>query len=120
MEFEGAEGTAAGALIRLALTSTTLHPDEISAAVAAEVARAGLGEAALYLACLEQRELLPLSARRSGGPEGIDIDGSAAGTAYRTEEPVVESGADGVVRAWLPLMDSAERLGVMSLRTEMK
>lgn len=106
-------------LARLALASTSLHPDHIADVVADEVARAGLGDATLYLACLEQRELRLLGPRRAGDDaRPIAIGDSPAAIAYRTERPVIEELSDGNACVWLPLMDSAERLGVMSVQTD--
>ena len=120
MAAESAGRQSTAILERLALASTTLHPDDIATLVAQEVSGAGLGDARLYLACLEQRELIPLPARGEtpSTDNRIDIDDSPAGTAYRSELPVVEAGDEAeTVTVWLPLMDSAERLGVMALTT---
>ena len=100
------------------MVSTTLHPDDIADVIAAEVAKAGLGEATLYLSCLEQLEMNRLGpSGDDSDPAVIPVDDSPAAIAYRTERPVVESGA-GMAQTWFPLMDSAERLGVMSVRTD--
>jgi hypothetical protein len=45
--------------------------------------------------------------------EELAIDGTVAGRAYRTERPVVARGDDGSSTMWLPLLDSAERYGVV-------
>jgi hypothetical protein len=108
-------------LVRLALASTTLHPDDLADLVADEVARAGLGEAAVYLVCLEQRTLRRLGPHREGNePAEVEVGESAAGLAYRRERPVVEGGEGGGFCAWYPLMDSAERIGVISVRTDVE
>lgn len=104
-------------LERLALASTTLHPDDIPGLITDEASRGGLGETRLYLADLEQRELIHFAAGGQSTSAPLPIDDSPAGTAYRTEQPVIEPGSESEVTTWLPLMDSAERLGVMSLRS---
>lgn len=116
-----AQATVESVLVRLALASTTLHPDDIADLVAGEMAAAGLGEARLYLVCLEQRELRLLGPHREGRDGApIEIGDSPAALAYRTERPAIEEVTAGLFRVWLPLMDSAERLGVISLETEHK
>ena len=118
MAFDGGGSTADSVLVRLALLSTTLHPDDMADVIREEVAKAGLGDAALYLACLEQRELIAFGPEPHGGPTRFPIEDSAGAMAYRTERPAGEAGPRGGSRTWFPLMDSAERLGVMSLDTD--
>lgn len=119
MEFADARSTADSVLLRLSLVSTTLHPDDIADVVREEVAKAGLGEARLYLACLEQRDLIAFDPNADSEPERLPIDDSPAATAYKCERLVSEAGSGGGSRTWFPLMDSAERLGVMRLDTEL-
>ena len=67
---------------------------------------------ALYLVDLDQVEL-----RALGSPPGTDVlavDGTSAGMAFRDVEPVVEW-HDGGRRLWLPIVDSAERVGVLAV-----
>ena len=108
------------ALTSLVLASTRLHPDDIPQVVANEATKLGVTDLVIYLADMEQRLLVPLQ------PPGVEplaplaIDGTVAGRAYRTQRPVVSAGgagggpAGGVTTMWLPLMDSAERIGVVS------
>lgn len=63
----------------------------------------------LYLADLAQDVLLRFS---GAGEVELDIDATVAGRAFRTTAPVVVDGADGR-RAWVPLLDGADRLGVI-------
>ncbi|MFJ6697972.1 PP2C family protein-serine/threonine phosphatase [Streptomyces sp. NPDC091272] len=73
----------------------------------------GLDSAAVYLADLQQRHLLPLDTAE----DALGVDDSLAGACYRTQSPRV--GAEqppGPVTAWLPLVDGSERLGVMAVR----
>jgi hypothetical protein len=100
----------AGALSRLALASTHLHPDAIPAVVTREAAAMGAADARIYLADMEQVTLI-----RFGGDDArIAIDGTVAGQAYRTERPVRTRTDDRAV-VWLPLLDSAERFGVVAV-----
>ncbi|MER7170301.1 PP2C family protein-serine/threonine phosphatase [Streptomyces mesophilus] len=65
-----------------------------------------------YLADLQQRRLIPL-----GSPaEPLAVDDSAGGWAYRKQDLHIEE--DGrAITVWLPLIDGAERLGVLAAST---
>ncbi|WP_329538645.1 PP2C family protein-serine/threonine phosphatase [Streptomyces sp. NBC_01358] len=71
----------------------------------------GLHDSVVYLTDLEQRLLVPLTGH---GPE-LDIDGSLAGWACRTRSLRVEEAKVSGLKAWLPLVDGAERLGVVGV-----
>ncbi|MER7779212.1 PP2C family protein-serine/threonine phosphatase [Streptomyces sp. NPDC096191] len=71
----------------------------------------GLRHTVVYLVDLQQRHLVP----QTGMASALPVDGSLAGWSYRTQAlRVEESGADGVT-AWFPLLDGAERLGVLAV-----
>lgn len=72
----------------------------------------GLGSALIYLVDLQQRLLIPLD----DVSEPLQVDRSPAGWAYRTVSPRVADSDDGMI-VWLPLVDGAERLGVLAVRT---
>jgi hypothetical protein len=98
--------------VGLLLASTRLHPDDIPAAVAHEAAKLGLEDVVIHLVDLEQRVLVPFP-----GEGELSVDGTLAGRAYRTERPVVGEPVDGRTTVWIPLLDSAERLGVFEVTT---
>jgi hypothetical protein len=106
-----------GALSRLSLASTQLHPDDLPTAVAREAAALGASDIALYLVDMEQRVLVPFLAPGAPPADRLAVDGTVAGRAYRTEQPVLvpegEGGGDGTTTVWLPLLDSAERFGAV-------
>ncbi len=105
------------ALTSLVLASTRLHPDDIPQVVANEAAKLGVTELVIYLSDMEQRLLVPLQPPGAEPLAPLAIDGTVAGRAYRTQRPVVSAGggpAGGGTTMWLPLMDSAERIGVIS------
>jgi hypothetical protein len=105
-----------GALSRLALASTQLHPDDLPAIVAREAASMGAVDTTIHLADMAQRVLIPLEPPAAlARAREIAIDGTVAGRAYRTEAPVVSRGDDGATTMWLPLLDSAERYGVVRI-----
>ncbi|RII20233.1 Phosphoserine phosphatase RsbU [Streptomyces sp. YIM 130001] len=72
----------------------------------------GLQPAVVYLADLQQRRLVPLTDVAST----LDVEASLAGWAYRTQSLHVEESQTGGMTAWLPLLDGAERLGVLAVR----
>jgi hypothetical protein len=71
----------------------------------------GLQHAVVYLVDLQQRHLVPQTDVASPLP----VDGSLAGWAYRTQALQVEESEAGGVTAWFPLLDGAERLGVLAV-----
>ncbi|MGW7410296.1 PP2C family protein-serine/threonine phosphatase [Streptomyces sp. NPDC054833] len=72
----------------------------------------GLDTALIYLADLQQQLLIPLDEAL----EPLPVDRSSAGWAYRTLSPRVDAADDGLI-VWMPLVDGAERLGVLAVRT---
>ncbi|MEU3370499.1 PP2C family protein-serine/threonine phosphatase [Streptomyces sp. NPDC006660] len=73
----------------------------------------GLGDVAIYLTDLQQRCLVGLT----DGLETLDIDTSVAGWCYRNVSQRIEDVRTGQLRVWLPVVDGAERLGVLGVRT---
>ncbi|MFK8906975.1 PP2C family protein-serine/threonine phosphatase [Streptomyces sp. YS-3] len=73
----------------------------------------GLGEVVIYLTDLQQRRLVPLTE----GLATLDINTSIAGWCYRTVSLRMEDVETGVLCLWLPVVDGAERLGVLGVRT---
>ncbi|MFE2378242.1 PP2C family protein-serine/threonine phosphatase [Streptomyces sp. NPDC059398] len=73
----------------------------------------GVRKAVIYLVDLQQRHLTPLS-----GGEQLSVERSRAGRAYRALDLRMEATADGVLVAWLPLVDGVERLGVMGVHMD--
>ncbi|MFE9122586.1 PP2C family protein-serine/threonine phosphatase [Streptomyces sp. NPDC007172] len=72
----------------------------------------GLGEIAIHLTDIQQRSLVPLTE----GLPTLDIDASVAGWCYRTVSLRVEDVEGGLLCVWLPVVDGAERLGVLGVR----
>jgi len=65
---------------------------------------------------LAQRLLVPLGGGEGARDETLDIDASHPGTVFRTQQPAEEPSAKGEgVRLWLPLMDGADRIGVLGV-----
>jgi stage II sporulation SpoE-like protein len=92
--------------------SHDLAPDEIVAAVARAGQALDADDVAIYLVDYEQTLLVPL-------PDGTDrtpltIDTTLAGRAFAAIA-VQEADTGSGRRLWLPLLDGAERLGVLGL-----
>jgi hypothetical protein len=84
--------------------------------VARQARTLGFRDVRILLSDLEQRTLIPFVGDVQGERPTADvqsIDGSLAGRAYRTESTVIGEPTDGTTTAWFPLLDSAERLGVL-------
>ncbi|MGW2510057.1 PP2C family protein-serine/threonine phosphatase [Streptomyces scopuliridis] len=73
----------------------------------------GLESVVIYLVDIQQRHLIPLTP----GLPTIELDTSTPGWAYRTIDLRVEETPEGGLTAWLPLVDGAERLGILGIRT---
>ncbi|MGO4756313.1 serine/threonine protein phosphatase, partial [Streptomyces sp. 2MCAF27] len=102
-------GTAEALLEDLVRTSQEASPAELPEVLDRYVTAMGLGRVVVFLIDLQQRRLLPLTE----GEEELEVDGTLAGWAYRTDSlRVAEDGAGGLV-VWLPLINAAERLGLV-------
>ncbi|MDO0938532.1 SpoIIE family protein phosphatase [Streptomyces sp. DG2A-72] len=84
---------------------------DLSTAVARCSKALGLRHSVVYLADLQQLQLVPLTDVASALP----VDDSLAGWTYRTQSLRVEESETGGMTAWLPLVDGAERLGVLAV-----
>ncbi|MFV0137767.1 PP2C family protein-serine/threonine phosphatase [Streptomyces sp. HMX87] len=84
---------------------------DLSTAVARCARALGLQHAVVYLVDIQQRHLVPQTDVASAMP----VDGSLAGWAYRTQSLRVEESETGGITAWYPLLDGAERLGVLAV-----
>ncbi|AEV81199.1 stage II sporulation protein E [Actinoplanes sp. SE50] len=67
----------------------------------------------LYLVDHQQRLLIPLLGGTAPQRDPFAVDGTLAGRAFTLIAPCVSDTEPGGVRLWLPLVDGAERLGVV-------
>jgi hypothetical protein len=65
----------------------------------------------------EQRCLVRLTTSGAAGPARTAVEGTMAGRAFRTVQ-VVASDRAGRPRLWVPVLDGADRLGVLEVRVE--
>ncbi|AKJ15443.1 serine/threonine protein phosphatase [Streptomyces incarnatus] len=99
-------------LAELIVEAQTALPVELPGLANRCAAALGLETALIYLVDLQQWLLIPLDEAM----EPLPVEGSQAGWAYRTVCPQVAEADDGST-VWVPLIDGAERLGVLAVRT---
>jgi serine phosphatase RsbU (regulator of sigma subunit) len=76
----------------------------------------GALETVVYLADYEQHRLVPVQDAGTPSRQEITVDGSVGGLAFRRVEPTrFPVRAEGGTRLWVPLLDGAERAGVVEL-----
>ena len=92
--------------------SHDLAPDDLVAAVARAGQAVDAEDVAIYLVDYEQTLLVPLPDATEREP--LAIDTTLAGRAF-TALAVQEAASGAGRRLWLPLLDGAERLGVLGL-----
>ena len=91
-----------------------LAPDDVAVTVAGHMAAIGMDDVAIYLVDIDQRRLVPLGPEGSTPGELLDINVTPAGQAFRTQKPVCPPAPAGAgARLWVPLIDGADRLGVL-------
>jgi Stage II sporulation protein E (SpoIIE) len=108
-----ARGTFA-ALLRLVEAAHLAPPDQLPALVTEAGTALGV-EVTVHVADHEQRRLWPLLPPGGTSAGSLPIDGSLPGRVFQTVRPL-PSEADGVCRLWLPLLDGADRMGVLEVR----
>ena len=104
---------AADAMAWLVRQSHLMAPDDLPVLVDDAARRLGALGCRLYLISRDQRSLQHLPPREDEPSEGLGLDGTVAGRAFRLTQ-VMASTSEGV-RLWVPLLDGAERLGVIEL-----
>lgn len=92
---------------------------ELPRLIAESAAILDAADAQAYLADLQQVTLVPF-VDDSGPPtdkslEPLAIDATVAGRAYQNVELLTQAEGSDVTRVWLPLIDGAERLGVLAV-----
>lgn len=87
-------------------------PSDLGSLVTEHAARLGLHHAAMWLADVQHRVLVPFGVLGDPGDEGLSVNGTLAGLAYRTTE-VLRAGSESPSAVWVPLLDRADTLGVL-------
>ncbi|GJF32518.1 hypothetical protein KNE206_52180 [Kitasatospora sp. NE20-6] len=107
-----ADGTLGAVLAAALEASHQAAPEDLPRLVDAWGRALGLTGAEVFLADLQQRMLVPLPAPEQRVPtEAMDVDGTLAGHAYRTERARIAPGPPRT--GWIPLVDGIERIGVL-------
>ena len=95
-----------------------VHPEHLVPLFTKQIARLGMLDAVVYIVDVDQRLLVPL-----GGGVPLVIDSTLGGRSFRSE--VVLDGAadeDGPAtnrrRLWVPIVDGAERVGVLAVTVD--
>jgi hypothetical protein len=97
--------------------SHLMRPGRVPAELARAARPLGVSGVRVYLADLEQRQLVPLVPGDGGTAEvaaALPIDSTLAGRAYQAVT-VQTSLAGDAYQLWIPLVDGTERLGVLGL-----
>jgi hypothetical protein len=109
--------TSLQALRQLLRQSHHARPDDLPHMAMTAAPLAGATAMVIYLVDHQQRELLPLSGGDAPAREPFAVDGTLGGRAFTTVTAVLsDSEVDGY-RLWVPLLDGAERMGVLEVVT---
>ncbi len=100
------------ALRQLLLASYGLYAEDLAREVADAARHLGGAEVDLLLADYDQRTLVGYE---PGDGREHDIDGPGPGLAFRHEKVLDDALPDGRRRLWVPVKDSADRLGVLGV-----
>ena len=92
-----------------------LPADRLGTVVAEHARKLGAIDAVVYLADYEQHQLVPVLGEGVPDRLPLDIDESVGGEAFRRVEVVRSPAEEGVSRLWVPLLDGAERVGVLEM-----
>jgi serine/threonine protein phosphatase PrpC len=111
---ENAASSFERAAVNLLLSLAEMHPDDVGPAIIAAGEAIGAWDIELLLVDVDQRRLRSLASSTAEVHE-LPVDGTLAGHCYR-EQRIVEAGpVDGGRRVWIPILDSAERVGVLGV-----
>ncbi|MDQ2625054.1 MAG: serine/threonine-protein phosphatase [Actinomycetota bacterium] len=92
-------------------------PDAGPRATDAAAARLGV-RTVIYLLDYAQERLVPFPGEHGHGREPLPIDGTLPGRAFRSLQTQGTVSDDGQARLWVPIIDGAERLGVLDVMVD--
>ena len=95
--------------------SHRMAPDDVAPTVVRHLASLGMADAAIFLVDLDQRLLVPVERSVDPSAESLDIEDTLPGKVFRTQEVLHEPAATTGTRLWLPLIDGADRVGVLGV-----
>lgn len=100
------------------LRETHLAPPD-AVPVATDSAAALLGvRTVIYLSDYAQETLVPMPGAHGQGRPPLGIDATLPGRAFRLLETQTTISDDGQPRFWMPILDGAERIGVLDVMVE--
>jgi hypothetical protein len=102
-------------LARTLRRSHAATPNDVPRLLVLHGASVGATDVAIYLACYDQRLLVPVPHPGRPEREAVSIDGTLAGRSYRLVTIEVADTDDGGQRVWVPVLDGTERIGVLEV-----
>ncbi|MFP5369726.1 MAG: PP2C family protein-serine/threonine phosphatase, partial [Actinomycetes bacterium] len=112
----GSDADRSGNALRSLLRKSHHLPADRLGTVVAEHARMlGAREAVVYLADYEQHALIPVPGEGVPDRSPLTIDDSLGGRAFRQVDVVPSPAHEGASGLWVPLLDGAERNGVLEM-----
>ncbi len=102
------------ALLELLETARTAPPDRV-VPLAARAGRVLGVELAVHVVDHDQRRLVRLPGDGLPPTEPVAVDGTLPGRVYQSGQ-LLPSEAAGLLRLWVPLLDGADRIGVLEAR----
>jgi serine phosphatase RsbU (regulator of sigma subunit) len=91
-----------------------MPPRLLAPLLAQEIAAVGGREVVVYLQDYDQAWLRPLTGDGLVETEPVPVEGSWAGRAFSSDEPVERQQDDGGTRLFLPMLDGSDRVGVLA------
>jgi serine phosphatase RsbU (regulator of sigma subunit) len=107
---------ASDALGDLVLRGRRTDPSEVGTLIAAAGALLGATTTVAYLSSYSESHLVPIASADAADRRDLSVDGSVAGRAFTTGQPVLApGGTSGSRTLWVPLLDGDGRTGVLEL-----
>ncbi|MDT0277611.1 PP2C family protein-serine/threonine phosphatase [Blastococcus goldschmidtiae] len=107
---------ALAALARLLESAGTAPPERLPDLLA-EAGRLMDVDVTVHRIDHEQRCLVRLGPARAGSRRRLGLDSTMAGRAFRTQQ-LVASDREGQPRLWVPVVEGADRIGVLEVRVD--
>jgi len=102
------------ALVQLLAAAGSAPPERLPD-LAATAGRVLGVQTSLYLIDHEQRRLVCMPGPNGTGEPALGVDGTVAGRAFRSVR-ILSTDRDGRPRLWVPVLDGADRLGVLEVQ----
>jgi hypothetical protein len=93
------------------------RPEDLPEMAMRSAALLGAEAMVIYVVDHQQRILIPIPGGYAPDRRPVAVDGTLGGRAFTMVTPCISAGEDIAVRLWVPLLDGAERLGVLEIVT---